>query len=438
MGVFFGTDGLRGVVNEELTYEVAYKCGNALTTLTDAPLILIGRDTRVSGEYLTVALACGAMSGGGRVVDLGVIPTSGVAYLTRTLGADYGVVISASHNPPEYNGIKIFDKNGYKLSEREEERVERSFIRGRINSFSSIGGYRQDFRLIRQYEDFLISTCEGTLDGMHIVIDGACGAASRVVPAVFRRLGASVSATSCSGDGMRINDGCGALCPEALARRMRRSQADIGFAFDGDADRLIAVDDGGRIVDGDMIIYMLALYMKERGLLRKNTVVGTSHTNMGIERALAEHGIGLVRTDVGDRYVLERLAGDGLSLGGEQSGHIILKDIHSTGDGILTAIAVASMVHRRGRPLSELFDAELYPQTNINVVVSDKMSIMNSALLSDTLGRIQSRLSGTGRVMVRASGTEPKIRIMVESPSEEINRAYSEELASAVREQEGS
>ena len=438
MGVFFGTDGLRGVVNEDLTHEVAYKCGSALTTLTKAPLVIIGRDTRVSGEYLTASLACGVMGGGGRAVDLGVIPTAGVAYLTRALGADYGVVISASHNPPEYNGIKVFDKNGYKLSDTEEERIERTFIPTRPSASVDLGGFRAEHSLIRKYESFLISSCECALDGMRIVLDTADGAASRVAPRVLRRLGASVTAISARGDGRRINQSSGALHPERLAREVVRRGADVGFAFDGDADRLIAVDDGGRIVDGDMIIYMLARYMKERGVLKKNTVVGTSHTNMGIERSLADCGITLLRTDIGDKYVLERLEHDGLSLGGEQSGHIILKDIHTTGDGILSAIAVASMMKDTGGTLRELFDAELYPQTNINVVVSDKMRIMKSALLSDTIDRIQSLLSGTGRVMVRASGTEPKIRIMVESPSEEINRAYSEELASVVRELEGS
>lgn len=433
MGLFFGTDGLRGIVNEDLSYEIAYKCGNALSILKDSPLVVIGRDTRVSGEYLTVAVAGGVMSGGGRVIDLGVVPTAGVAYLTRALGADYGVVISASHNPKEYNGIKVFDKNGYKLSEREEERIERTFIRNKVNPFPSLGSFTSDSRLVKKYEDFLVSSSENSLKGLCVVLDGANGAACRVAPAVFRRLGAQVVATNCFDDGMKINDSCGALYPQTLVKRMKRYNADVGFAFDGDSDRLIAVDKSGKIIDGDMIIYMLAKFMRDRGALKNNTVVGTSHTNMGIEAALAREGIKLIRTDIGDKYVLARLVEDGLSLGGEQSGHIILKDIHSTGDGILSAIAVSNMIVASGKTLCELFDAELYPQVNINIVVEDKLKVMNSERLARESAAIQNALADCGRVMVRASGTEPKIRVMVESPDEQLNRKYAEQLTSVVK-----
>lgn len=433
MGLFFGTDGLRGIVNEDLSYEIAYKCGNALSTLTDSPLVVIGRDTRVTGDYLMVAVAGGVMSGGGRVIDLGVVPTAGVAYLTRALGADYGVVISASHNPKEYNGIKVFDRDGYKLSEREEERIERTFIRNHVNPFPNIGSFVSDRKLIKMYEDFLVGASESSLEGLSIVLDGANGAACRVAPAVFRRLGASVVASNCFDDGMRINEGCGALYPETLVKRMKRYNADVGFAFDGDSDRLIAVDKSGRIIDGDMIIYMLAKFMRDRGLLKNNTVVGTSHTNMGIEAALKREGIKLIRTDIGDKYVLARLVEEGLSLGGEQSGHIILKDVHSTGDGILSAIAVANMMVASGKTLCEAFDAELYPQVNVNIIVDDKLKIMNSELLAKESAKIQNLLSDTGRVMVRASGTEPKIRVMVESPDEKKNREYADELVALIK-----
>ncbi|MBQ7387143.1 MAG: phosphoglucosamine mutase [Clostridia bacterium] len=437
MGIFFGTDGLRGVVNEELTFEVAYKCGNALPALIDSPFVLIGRDTRVSGEYLTVAVAGGVMSGGGRVIDLGIVPTSAVAYLTRALGADFGVVISASHNPKEYNGIKVFDRNGYKLSDDEEERIERTFITSRVRSYDKIGSFKSDHKLVKKYEDFLTGASERTLSGLTVVLDGANGAACRVAPAVFRSLGANVIATNCFDDGMRINERCGALYPETLVKRMKRYKADVGFAFDGDADRLIAVSADGRIIDGDMIIYMLAKHMKARGVLNENTVVGTSHTNMGIEAALSDAGIKLIRTDIGDKYVLARLVQDGLSLGGEQSGHIILKDIHSTGDGILCAIAVANMMAESGKGLDELFDAHLYPQTNINITVKDKLKIMNSEHLMSECARVQNALSGIGRVMVRASGTEPKIRVMVESADRELNTKFADEVAALVRKIDG-
>ena len=433
MGLFFGTDGLRGIANEDLSFDLAYKCGNALSSVKKNPTVIIGRDTRVSGDYFTLAVAGGVMSGGGSVIDLGVIPTAGVAYLVRELGADFGVVISASHNPREYNGIKVFGPDGYKLSDKEEERLERCFIHSKVNDFPDIGRFRSEPNYIKKYESFLSESSAVSLEGLSVVLDGANGAACRVAPAVFRRLGASVVASNCSDDGMRINDGCGALYPETLVKRMQRYKADIGFAFDGDADRLMVVDKDGRIIDGDMVIYMLAKYFKEKGRLKDNTVVGTSHTNMAIEHALAREGIDFIRTDIGDKYVLAKLVERDLTLGGEQSGHIIIKDLHSTGDGILTAIAVANMLIDKGASISELFDVVLYPQTNINVPVDDKLKVINSQLLSEKIAELQARLGGQGRIMVRASGTEPKIRIMVESAKEQINLEFANELVSVVK-----
>lgn len=434
MGIYFGTDGLRGIVNEDLSFDIAYKCGNAIASIAESPTVVVGRDTRVSGEYLTLGLAGGVMSGGGSVIDLGVIPTAGVAYLTRELHADFGVMISASHNPREYNGIKVFNSEGYKLSDKDEERLERCFIHHKVNDFPRIGRFRVEDNYHKKYESFLVNSSKSQLSGLSVVLDGACGAASRIAPAVFRRLGASVVASFCSLDGMKINEGCGALYPESLAARVARYKADIGFAFDGDADRLMAVSSSGRIFDGDMIIYMLAKYMKKQGILRDDTVVGTSHTNMAIERALGAMGIRFIRTDIGDKYVLAKLVEKNLSLGGEQSGHIILKDLHSTGDGILTAIAVANMIRESGMSLDELFDITLYPQTNINVKVGDKFKIVNSLALTREVARIQNELSDSGRVMVRASGTEPKIRIMVESECENANCRYANLLLSLIKE----
>lgn len=433
MGIYFGTDGLRGVVNEDLSFDIAYKCGNALATVKERPTILIGRDTRVSGEYLTLGLAGGAMSGGGRVIDLGIIPTSGVAYLTRELHADFGVMISASHNPKEYNGIKVFDCSGYKLSDKDEEGLERCFIHHKVNDFPKIGRFSSDGKLYKKYESFLVGASERSLSGLSVVLDSANGAAARIAPAVFRRLGASVVASSSSLDGLKINEGCGALYPEALARGVKRYRADVGFAFDGDADRLMAVSKSGRVFDGDMIIYMLAKYLKSRGLLKSDTAVGTSHTNMAIERALEKEGIKFIRTDIGDKYVLRALNEKGLSLGGEQSGHIILKDLHTTGDGILTAIAVSNMLGDTGKTLDELFDLTLFPQTNLNVTVSDKFKIMNSIELSHAVSHVQGELEGSGRVMVRASGTEPKIRVMVEGECENDNRRFANSLVSLIK-----
>ncbi len=434
MGIYFGTDGLRGVVNEDLSFDIAYKCGNALASIAESPTVIVGRDTRISGEYLTLGLAGGVMSGGGNVIDLGIIPTAAVAYLTRELHADFGVMISASHNPREYNGIKVFNSEGYKLSDKDEERLERCFIHHKVNEFPKIGRFRVEDNYYKKYENFLVGTSESDLSGLSVVLDSANGAAARIAPAVFRRLGASVVASSSSLDGLKINEGCGALYPEALTARVARYKADIGFAFDGDADRLMAVSGSGRVFDGDMIIYMLAKYFKSHGELREDTVVGTSHTNMAIERALGKLGIGFIRTDIGDKYVLAKLVEKNLSLGGEQSGHIILKNLHTTGDGILTAIAVANMLRNTGKTLDELFDITLYPQTNVNVKVEDKFKIMNSLALASEVTRIQNELAGAGRVMVRASGTEPKIRVMVESECENANQRFANILVSLIKE----
>ena len=437
MGLFFGTDGVRGIVNEDLTHEIAYKCGNALSVLKEKPVVVIGRDTRVTGEYLTLAVALGAMSGGAKVIDIGLCPTAGIAYLTKKLGADYGVVISASHNPKEYNGIKIFDKNGYKLGDKEEERVERCFIRNKINEYDGVGSYEQRPNAVRLYEDFLTGVKGVSLAGLSVVLDGANGAASRIAPEVFRKLGASVVATNCRADGLLINDNCGALHPETLVSRMKRYNADVGFAFDGDSDRLIAVTADGRIVDGDAIIYILACYLKKHGELKGDTAVGTSHTNMAIEHALAGKGISFIRTDIGDKYVLQKLIEKDLSVGGEQSGHIILKNYHTTGDGILTAIFLASVLAEEKTTLEALADVTPYPQVNLNIVVEDKLKIINSEELSEEVALLKNKLGHGGRIMVRASGTEPKIRIMVESKNEETNREYAELLEKIVRKADG-
>ena len=428
MGLFFGTDGLRGKVNEDLTRDVAYKIGNALSILKENPTIVVGCDTRITNTYLTLSLAVGAMNGGANVIDIGVVPTPGIAYITKEIKADYGVVISASHNSGEYNGIKVFNGDGYKLGDKEEERIERCFIREKVNEFPHIGKYVQDFNLSKLYKKYLIEASENRLDGMTIVLDGAFGAAHRIAPDVFRKLGANVIAANCVDDGLKINDKCGALYPENLIKRVFRYKADMGFAFDGDSDRLIAVDEKGGIVDGDKIICGLAKYFKKLGKLNKNTAVGTRHTNMAVEDELKKNGIDFIRTDIGDKYVLAKLREMGLSIGGEQSGHVIIKDLATTGDGILTAITVANMVINEKKPMSEVLNLELYPQTNKNVIVQDKFRIMNNEDLLVEISKYNNMLTGKGRLMIRASGTEPKIRVMVESRDKELN----EKIASAI------
>ena len=433
MGLFFGTDGLRGKVNEDLTFDIAYKVGNALSVLKHKPTVLIGCDTRISGSYLTLGVASGAMSGGANVIDVGVVPTAGIAYLTKFIGADYGVVISASHNSAEYNGIKVFNSEGYKLGDVEEERIERQFIHEKTNNFPEIGTYKQDLNLSKEYKKFLISKSANSLNGKTIVLDCAHGASLRIAPEVFRKLGASVIATNSTDEGLKINKNCGALHPENLVRRVERYKADMGFAFDGDSDRLIACTEKGKIIDGDMIIYALAKYLKKSNKLTDNTVVGTSHTNMGIEIALKKEGIELLRTDIGDKYVLAKLLEKNLSLGGEQSGHIILKDVATTGDGILSAIAVANMIVEENKKFSELIDVKLYPQTNINVVVRDKFRVINSEEIGKTVARYNSKLLNKGRLMIRASGTEPKIRVMVESNDSRLNESITREIVELIK-----
>ena len=432
MGLFFGTDGLRGRVNEDLTFDVAYKVGNALSILKEKPTILVGGDTRTSRSYLTAGLAGGAMSGGANVIDVGVVPTAGVAYLTRKIGADYGVVISASHNSGEYNGIKVFDNNGYKLGDKEEERVERCFIHEKTNDFPSIGTYRQDLMLIKKYRDFLLSAVAQPFRGKTIVLDGAFGAAHRIAPEVFRRAGASVIAANCVNDGLSINKNCGAVYPQNLARKVLRYKADMGFAFDGDADRVIAVDEHGDVIDGDMLLCALAKYFKAQDRLHGNVVVGTSHTNMAIEDNLKAHGIDMIRTDIGDKYVLAKMREKGYSLGGEQSGHIILKDYATTGDGILTAIAVTNMLTQQNKTLSQGAKIALYPQVNKNVTVGDKFRVINNEELGRQVAKYAAALDGKGRLMIRASGTEPKIRVMVESKDESLNISIADILANTI------
>jgi len=433
MGLFFGTDGLRGKVNEVLSYDVAYKIGNALSILTEKPTIIIGSDTRISNSYITLALAGGAMSGGAKVIDVGVVPTAGIAYLTNLIKADYGVVISASHNSGEYNGIKIFNKDGYKLGDKEEERIERCFIREKLNNFPDIGVYEQDFTLAKLYKKFLIENSNRSLKGKKIVLDCAYGAAHRIAPEVFRKLGASVIASNCVNDGLKINENCGAVHPENLVKRVFRYKADMGFAFDGDSDRLIAVDENGRIIDGDMILCALAKYLKDQNKLKSNTVVGTSHTNMAIEDELKNMNVSLIRTDIGDKYVLAKLVEQNLSIGGEQSGHIILKDLATTGDGILTAIFVANMIVEKNIKASKAFDFTLYPQSNKDVVVEDKFRIMNNEELSRATTEYNLALKGKGRIMIRASGTEPKIRIMVESKDGKVNEEIATKLVELIK-----
>ena len=432
MSVFFGTDGIRGVVNNFLTHDLAIKCGNAVAQEKSNAKILIGGDTRISRAFLSNAFSVGAMSAGANVVDIGVCTTPGIAYITSILDFDYGVVVSASHNPAQYNGIKVFNEKGIKLGDKREEALERKFVHEINNDYPNIGSHEYLPNLCKKYEEHLKSCCGVSLDGLTIVIDGSNGASYKIAPSVFRDLGAKVIAINCHDDGKSINNKCGSTSPEKMCATVKKYKADMGFAFDGDADRIIASDENGNVIDGDVIIFMLAKYFKEQGKLTKDTVVGTRHTNMGLEKDLQNLGIKLIRTDIGDKYVIAKMEEENLNLGGEKSGHIIFRDYATTGDGILTGIKLAEMVKVKNKKISELAFANLYPQVNIDCVVSDKVKIINSEILNNAIEHNQKLLGDDARIMVRVSGTEPKIRIMVESQNSTLAESCAKDLESIV------
>lgn len=433
MAVYFGTDGIRGVANSSLTHEIAFKCGNALTMLKKNPKVIICKDTRISGDMILYSMASGIMSGGGNVINCGILPTAGLSYMTKEYKADYGVVISASHNPYEYNGIKIFSAEGIKLTEELEEKIEELFNKTHFKTGKEIGTLQTDTNAQEKYAEFLINSVKTDLKGLKIVLDCACGASYKIAPEVFEKLGCKVIKTHSDIKSGTINDKCGSLFPETLAKEVLKNDADAGFAFDGDSDRVIACDEKGEIVDGDGLIYILAKNMLKEGRLKGNFVVGTSHTNMGIEKALKAHGINLLRADIGDKYVRELMDLKGCMLGGEQSGHIIIGDIHTTGDGVLSALQVCCVLKSSGKKLSELNDCTLFPQVNINITVKDKFVVINNEKLQYLTESCREKLDSRGRVMLRASGTEPKVRVMVECEDLKEAEEMAQKLSSLVK-----
>ena len=434
MGKLFGTDGVRGIVGEKLTCELAFKLGqagaHALMGKVHKARILIGRDTRISGYMLEAAMIAGICSVGAEAVVAGVIPTSGVAFLTRDYGADAGVVISASHNGPEYNGIKFFNAEGKKLPDEMEDRIERIILDNSealdLKIGVSVGRRVKAVNAFAEYKEFLLSTTDTSLRGLKIVLDCAHGAASQIGPRAFTELGAEVVPYYNTPDGTNINDNCGSTHPQKLRQLVSELGADMGFAFDGDADRLIAVDEHGLIVDGDQIMAICALDQLKHGLLKKNTLVCTVMSNLGLDIAMKKHGINLIKTRVGDRYVLEEMQKAGYSLGGEQSGHIIFLDHNTTGDGLLTGIQLASIVMRSGKALSKLADVvTILPQVLVNARVKEehKHSVMEDEQVKKQIKALEKQYSGDGRVLIRPSGTEPLVRVMIEGPDKkEIER----------------
>ncbi len=440
MPQLFGTDGIRGVANTELTPELVLGLGRAVVrTLreegTPRPVIAVGRDPRASGEMLEASLVAGICSAGGDAIVLGVLPTPGVAYLTTLVGADSGAMISASHNPVEDNGIKFFGPNGYKLTDVEEDRIEELLQRTYEDrpTGGDIGRSRQDGSLVERYIDHLVAVGgrDRPLATLKVVVDCANGAASAVAPAVLERLGAHVIAINAEPDGSDINDGCGSMYPEVVAAAVVAEGANVGLAHDGDADRLIAVDAAGKVVDGDAILAVLAeRHHTERGL---DVVVTTQMTNLGFKRAMQGLGIGVVETKVGDRYVLEAMRAGRHPLGGEQSGHLIFIEHATTGDGVLTAVLLLSAVASSGRPLAELAAVmHRLPQVLINVRGVERRRLDGAERLWKAVAVEQERLGDRGRVLIRPSGTEPVVRVMVEAETETDAKTTADRLAAVV------
>lgn len=442
MGKYFGTDGVRGIANQELTPELAFRLGRIgsyiLAKDKHQPTILIGRDTRISGEMLESAMIAGILSTGANVVKLGIVSTPGVAYLIKKLNADAGVMISASHNPVEDNGIKFFGHDGFKLSDETELEIE-ALLDENVDSLprpigKEIGNVFDRSDDVREYISFLKQTVENDFTGLKVVLDTANGAAFEIAPVLFAELGADVIALYDTPNGININDNCGSTHPEHLAEAVLKHQADIGLAYDGDADRLIAVDEKGNIIDGDYIMMICASSLQERGKLNNNSVVSTVMSNIGFYKALEEQGITSIQTKVGDRYVMEEMKEKGLNLGGEQSGHIIFLDYNTTGDGILTSIQLVDFMKAKGQSLSNLANAmRKYPQTLENVRVSDKNEFFSNAQIQKAIAEVEMKLGTNGRVLVRPSGTEPLIRVMVEGPDEDLTTQYVNEIINIVK-----
>lgn len=439
----FGTDGIRGTANHELTPELAMKVGWAAATVLGerkaAPLFLIGKDTRLSGDMLEAALAAGICSAGGTCRRLGVLPTPAVAYLTRRSGADAGVVISASHNPAEDNGIKFFNSEGFKLPDEVEERIERLvFDGGEVErpKGTEVGWVEAAEEAQEDYLSFLLDLLPGNLSRYRVVVDCAHGAAYQLAPRMLREAGAEVIAINAEPDGTNINRDCGATRPDALRKAVLHHGADLGLAFDGDADRLIAVDEVGDLVDGDQVMAICAVRMKERGTLKDNRVVATVMSNLGFHRAMRREGIEVLVTQVGDRYVLEKMLEEGLNLGGEQSGHIIFLDKCTTGDGLVAAAHLLEALAEEGEPLSSLAGiVEKVPQFLLNVPVRRKEALDSCDRLWTRVRQWEEALGEEGRILVRPSGTEPVVRVMVEDLDAERGRRVAEELAALVEQE---
>ena len=445
MGRLFGTDGVRGIANKDLNPELAFKLGRTggyfLTKGIKRPKMVVGIDTRISGDMLEGALSSGLNSAGIDVLYLGIISTPAVACMIKILDADGGVMITASHNPVEYNGIKFFNKDGLKLTDEMEDSIEEYILNNiDIDYYPVSGDLGRKIRVenpIRKYMDFLKGTIDIDLEGLKIAVDCGNGAAYKSAPQLLHELGAQVYVIHNDPNGININVNCGSTKPEEIQRLVLETGADAGLSFDGDADRLIASDENGNIVDGDPVLAICGTCMKEKGKLKNNTIVGTVMTNLGLDICLKKNNIDIVKTNVGDRYVLEEMLKNGYSLGGEQSGHIIFLDYNTTGDGLLTAIQLLSIMKQKNSKLSKLSSImKNMPQVLVNARVSDekKNNYLEDETIKNKIAEIEKHFDKNGRVLIRSSGTEPLVRVMIEGEDQEEINFHAAQLAKLIEE----
>ena len=442
MRKYFGTDGIRGIAGESLTADLSFKVGKALgkllTEKKEHPKVVIGRDTRVSCDMIEHALTAGLTSTGVNVMTVGTIPTPAIAYLTKTIETDSGIMISASHNPYQDNGIKIFGPDGFKLTDVQELEIESLIDNSeqiKNASFEKIGKVYGGNELTQKYIQHIKQSITGDLSDIKIALDCANGATTGVAPFIFGDLEADIETIGCQPNGININDNVGSTKIETISEFVKENNVDVGFAFDGDGDRVLAVDAEGNVVDGDKIMFILAKHLKEQGELKDNMVVSTVMSNIGFYKAIEENGLQSVKTAVGDRYVVEEMRKNDYSLGGEQSGHIVLMNYATTGDGILTAVKLSNIIKTSGKSLKELAsEVSIYPQKLVNIKVVDKKTAMEDAEILAECEKVEKELEGNGRILLRASGTENLIRVMVEASSDELTDKYCEQVAKIVRE----
>ena len=442
MRKYFGTDGIRGIAGESLTADLSFKVGKALgkllTEKKEHPKVVIGRDTRISCDMIEHALTAGLTSTGVNVMTVGTIPTPAIAYLTKTIETDSGIMISASHNPYQDNGIKIFGPDGFKLTDEQELEIESLIDNSekiKNASFEKIGKVYGGNELTQKYIQHIKQSITGDLSDIKIALDCANGATTGVAPFIFGDLEADIETIGCQPNGVNINDNVGSTKIETISEFVKENNVDVGFAFDGDGDRVLAIDANGNIVDGDKIMFILAKHLKEQGELKDNMVVSTVMSNIGFYKAIEENGLQSVKTAVGDRYVVEEMRKNDYSLGGEQSGHIVLMNYATTGDGILTAVKLANIIKTSGKSLEELAsEVSIYPQKLVNIKVIDKKTAMEDSEILAECEKVEKELEGNGRILLRASGTENLIRVMVEASSDELTDKYCEQVAKIVRE----